>query len=198
MLGVLSKSSLLSYSSWLRNNWRFTFSKIHLAIKCKRIPLSGANDLVEDICKWCMLVIFDINLFIVENDFSCVQKLQKSFGGSRYFSSMLIQVKVVHDEGMCGKAVWYRGDFKLRNLLCGSRKECVFEGVIISLLGILYENFALWAKILFLPKINTEVEYSMECVLSFWFGWCWVSLIFFLRKVWFMSFICNHRHKNTW
>lgn len=105
ILVVLSKSSLLLIVVRSGITGDLLSAKIHLAIKCKRIPLFGGNDLVEDICKWCMLVIFGINFFIAENYFSHVQKLQKSFGGSRSFSSMLIQVKVVQDEGMCGKAV---------------------------------------------------------------------------------------------
>lgn len=84
-------------------------------------------------------MIFGINFFIVENHFPHVQKLQKWFGGSHYFSSMLIQVKVVHGEGMCGKAVWYKGDSKLRNLLCGSRKECVFKAYYLFGSSILWK-----------------------------------------------------------
>lgn len=86
---------------------------------------------------------------------------------------------------------------KLRNLLCGSRKECVFEVVIICLLVIFYENFTLWTKILFLLRMNMEVEYRMECCSLSSLGGVEFRGFIFFRKVCFMSLICNQRHKNT-
>lgn len=47
----------------------------------------------------------------------------------------------------------------------------MFEAVIDCWL-VFYDNFTLWAKILFLSKMNVEVEYRMEYVLSFQFQRC--------------------------
>lgn len=41
----------------------------------------------------------------------------------------------------------------------------MFEAVILCLLVIFYETFTFWAEILFLPKINMEVENRMESIL---------------------------------
>lgn len=72
----------------------------------------------------------------------------------------------------------------------------MFEAVILCLLVILYETFTFWAEILFLPKINMEVENRRESILSSSLGVIeFPDVFFFLRKGCFLSFICNHRHE---
>lgn len=105
---------------------------------------------------------------------------------------------LIANEGMCGKAAWDKGGWNILNyeiFWCGSRKECVFEAVILCLLVIFYETFTFWAEILFLPQINMEVENRMESILFSSLGVIEFRDFFFLRKGCFLSFICYHRHE---